>query len=223
MMSAVRLEVSKPLIFSSALFSLFSFAVWPAVASANAWPKIPLAPVCAFLAFLVPNTDEVDCDIIGNKGFESLDLTSNDGLGKAPNVKGVAALLLVVSLPLAIPKLLLVETSVEPEDTKLPKLPKGKLLEDGCLTAPLRLKRLLELEVLARGAFMDAFLLKTVPKTGVEAWDGATNEVVCGPVAKIPEDTAVTETSALDSLFPNPELKMLLVDRTTAVVASPEK
>ena len=226
MMSAVRLEVSKPLIFSSALFSLFSFALWPAVASAIAWPKIPLVPDCDLFAFLAPNIDEVDCDIIGNKGFESLDLTSNDGLGNAPNVRGVAALSLVVSLPLAPPKLLLEETSVEPEDARLLKLPKGKLLEDGCLMAPPRLKRLLELEVLARDAFMDvkaAFLLKTVPKTGVEAWDGARNEVVCEPVAKMLEDTVVTETSALDSLFPNPELKMLFVDGTTAVVTSPEK
>lgn len=174
-------------------------------------------------AFPAPNVDEVDCDIIGNKGFESLDLTSNDGLGNAPNVKGEAALSPVVSLPLAPPKLLLEETSVEPEDPRLLKLPKVKLLEGDCWTAAPRLKRLLELDVLARDAFMEvkaAFLLKTVPKTGVKAWDGAMNEVVCEPVAKMLEGAVVTETPALGSLFPNPEPKMLLVDGTTA---SPEK
>ena len=226
MTSAVRLEVSKPLIFSSALFSLFSFALSPAVAAANARPKIPLVPVCGLFAFLAPNIDEVDCDVIGNTGFESLDLTSNDGLGNAPNVKCVAALSPVVSLRLASPKLLLEETSVEPEDTRLLKLPKGKLLEDGSLTAPPTLKRLLELEVLARDEFTVgkvAFLLKIVLKTGVEAWDGAMKEVVCEPVPKMLEDAVVTETSALDSLFPNPEPKMLTVDGTTTLVASPEK
>lgn len=96
MTSAVRLEVSKPRIFSSATVSLFSFAVWPAVAAANARPKLPVVPVRGLLAFPVPNIAEVDCDTIGNKGFESLDLTSNDGRDKVPNGKGVAALLPVV-------------------------------------------------------------------------------------------------------------------------------
>lgn len=171
MTSAVRLEVSKPLIFSSATFSLFSFALWPAAAAANARPKIPVVPVCGLFAFPTPNTDEVDCDVIGNKGFEPLDLTSNDGLGNAPNVKGVPALLPVVPLPLALPKLLLEDTSVEADDPRLLKLPNVKLLEGGCLTAVLRLKRILEL-VLAADASKEvkaALLLKVEPKTGVEA------------------------------------------------------
>ena len=230
MTNAVRLEVSKPRIFSSAAFSLFSFALWPAVAAANARPKIPVAPLCGLFAFPAPNTDEVDCGVIGNKGFESLDLTSNDGLGNAPNVKGVVALSPVDSLLLASPKLLLEETSVEADDPRLLKPPNVKLSEDGCLTTAPRLKRLLELAVLARVASMEvkeAFWLKAAPKTGVEAWDDVINEVVWEPVAKmftgVLENAELTETSFLDSLLSNPDPKTLLVDGITAVVASPEK
>lgn len=42
-------------------------------------------------------------------------------------------------------------------------------------------------------------------------------------LAGIPEDAKLTETSALDSLFPNPDPKTLLVDGITAAVAFPEK
>lgn len=218
MTSAVRLEVSKPRTFSSATVSLFSFAIRPAVAAANARPKLPVVPVCGLFAFLVPNTKEVDCDTIGNKGFDSLDLTSNDGIGNAPNVKGVAALLPAVSPLLVSPKLLLDETFVEADDPRLLKLPNGKLVEDGFVAAAVRLNRLLELEVLARDTAMEltaAFWLKTVPKTGVEAWSG--------PAAKMLGDAVLTETSALDSLFPNPKPKTLLVDGTMAEELSPEK
>lgn len=208
MTSAVRLEVSKPRTFSSATVSLFSFAIRPAVAAANARPKLPVVPVCGLFAFLVPNTEEVDCDTIGNKGLDSLDLTSND----------VAALLPAVSLLLVSPKPLLDETFVEADDPRLLKLPNGKVVEDGCVAATLRLNTLLELEVLARGTAMEveaAFWLKTVPKTGVEAW--------VGPAAKMLGDAVLTETSALDSLFPNPKPKTLLVDGTMAEELSPEK
>lgn len=213
MTSAVRLEVSKPRTFSSATVSLFSFAIRPAVAAANARPKLPVVPVCGLFAFLVPNTKEVDCDTIGNKGFDSL-----DGIGNTPNVKGVAALLPAVSPLLVSPKLLLDETFVEADDPRLLKLPNGKLVEDGFVAAAVRLNRLLELEVLARDTAMEltaAFWLKTVPKTGVEAWSG--------PAAKMLGDAVLTETSALDSLFPNPKPKTLLVDGTMAEELSPEK
>lgn len=213
MTSAVRLEVSKPRTFSSATVSLFSFAIRPAVAAANARPKLPVVPVCGLFAFLVPNTKEVDCDTIGNKGFDSLDLTSNDGIGNAPS-----ALLPAVALLLVSPKLLLDETFVEADDPRLLKLPNGKLVEDGFVATAVRLNRLLELEVLARDTAMEvtaAFWLKTVPKTGVEAW--------VGPAAKMLGDAVLTETSALDSLFPNPKPKTLLVDGTMAEELSPEK
>lgn len=211
MTSAVRLEVSKPRTFSSATVSLFSFAIRPAVAAANARPKLPVVPVCGLFVFLVPNTEEVDCDTIGNKGFDSLD----DGLGNAPNV---AALLPAVSLLLVSPKLLLDETFVEADDPRLLKLPNGKLVEDGFVAAAVRLNRLLELEVLARDTAMEvtaAFWLKTVLKTGVEAW--------VGPAPKMLGDAVLTETSALDSLFPNPKPKTLLVNGTMAEELSPEK
>ena len=181
-------------------------------------PKFPVVPVCSLFAFPVPNNGEVDCDTIGNKGFDSLDLTSNDGFGKAPNVKGVATLLPVSSILLVSPKLLLDETFVEANDPRLLKLPNGKLVEDGCVAAALRLNKLLELEVLARDTAMEAeaaFWLKTVPKTGVEAWGG--------PAAKMLGDAVLTEKSTLDSLFPNPKPKTLLVDGTTAEELSPEK
>lgn len=213
MTSAVRLEVSKPRTFSSATVSLFSFAIRPAVAAANARPKLPVVPVCGLFAFLVPNTKEVDCDTIGNKGFDSLDLTSNDGIGNAPS-----ALLPAVALLLVSPKLLLDETFVEADDPRWLKLPNGKLVEDGFVATAVRLNRLLELEVLARDTAMEltaAFWLKTVPKTGVEAW--------VGPAAKMLGDAVLTETSALDSLFPNPKPKTLLVDGTMAEELSPEK
>lgn len=213
MTSAVRLEVSKPRTFSSATVSLFSFAIRPAVAAANARPKLPVVPVCGLFAFLVPNTEEVDCDTTGNKGFDSLDLTSNDGIGNAPS-----ALLPAVALLLVSPKLLLDETFVEADDPRWLKLPNGKLVEDGFVAAAVRLNRLLELEVLARDTAMEvtaAFWLKTVPKTGVEAW--------VGPAAKMLGDAVLTETSALDSLFPNPKPKTLLVDGTMAEELSPEK
>ena len=124
----------------------------------------------------------------------------------------------VVSLLLVSPKLLLDETFVETDDPRLLKLPNGKLVEDGCVAAALRLNRLLELEVLARDTAMEvkaAFLLKTVPKTGVEVWGG--------PAAKMLEDVVHTGTSTLDPFFPNPKPKTLLVDGTTAEVVSPEK
>ncbi len=164
MTRAVRVEVSKPLIFSSAIFSLFSFALWTPVAAANARPKIPVVPVCGLL--LTPNVAELDCDV-GNRGFEALDFTSNDGLA-IPNVKGFEALLTVVSLPLALPKVLLEGTSAEAEDPRLVKPPNVKLLEGGCLTAAPRLKSILE-PVLAVDASkeLDAtLLLKPDPKTG---------------------------------------------------------
>lgn len=162
--------MSKPLIFSSATFSFFSFALWPAVAAANARPNTPVVPVCGLFAFPVPNIDE-DCDVIGNNGFELLDLTSNGGLGNDPNVKGAPALSPVISFLLASSKLLLEEAWVEAADPRLLKPPNVKLVEGGCLAASPRYKRLLELEVLDRGAFREvkaAFLLKAKSKAGVE-------------------------------------------------------
>ena len=124
----------------------------------------------------------------------------------------------VVSPLLVSPKLLLDETLVAADDPRLLKLPNGKLVEDGCVAAALRLNRLLELEVLARDTAMEvkaAFLLRPVPKTGVEVWGG--------PAKKMLGDDVLTEKSTLDSLFPNPKPTTLLVDGTTAEELSPEK
>lgn len=166
MTSAVRVEISKPLIFSSANFSLFSFALWTPVAAANARPKIPVVPVCGLFTLLTPNVAELDCDV-GNRGFEALDLTSNDGLA-IPNVKGFVALLPDVSLPLALPKMLLEGTSAEAEDLRLLKPPNVKLPEGGCLTAAPRLKSILEpvLAVDVSKELDTTLLLKPEPKTG---------------------------------------------------------
>ena len=224
--SAVRVEVSETLIFSSATFSLFSLALYPPVTAANARPKIPVAPVCGLFLSGTPNAADVDCDVTGNRGFESLDLTSNDDFA-IPNVKGAVAMLQVAPLPLALPNRLLEDTSDAAEDFMLPKPPKVRPDEVGCSAPAIRLNSTLEL-VLVAVAFEGlcaTLLLKPGPNVGFGGCDCANNEEdVEGPVAKILlEDVELKEASVLDSVFPKPDPKTLLVDGIMAVPVSSER
>ena len=92
MTKAVRLAVPKPLIFSSASFSLFSFA-WLSVAMANVRPKIP---DCGLFDLVEVNA-EADCDIFGKRGFETAEELfefPSSGIPAVPNVKAVALVLI---------------------------------------------------------------------------------------------------------------------------------
>ena len=136
MTNDVRLAVPKPLIFSSAFFSLVSFPWRPSVAVAKARPNIPAVLDCGLFIFEVLNADE-DCDITGKRGLETaeeiLEFPSSDDSPAIPKVKdGVLVLISLIS-KILLDKVVLTD-EVLVEGPKLLNPPKVRLVEDGCLT-----------------------------------------------------------------------------------------